>query len=71
MTRAVLLTSSGAVHRVVIGPDGADKTACDQTYHRHAQVSPVQALVYPLVACDLFDCWPQGRWQHFVEGSLA
>lgn len=65
-TRAVLLTSSGAVHRVIVGSDGADQTACEQKYARHSQVTPKQALVFSLAACQV--CWPDVRWRHFVEG---
>lgn len=69
MTRAVLLTSSGAVHRVAIGPDGADMTACGQTYQRYRDVSPLQALVFSLPECHGGLCWPMGAWHHFIDGS--
>lgn len=53
--RAVLLTSSGAVHRVIVGSDGADQTACGRPLTRAALVSPVQALVWHVPPCS--DCW--------------
>lgn len=68
-TRAVLLTSSGAVHRVIVGSDGADRTACGQTIRRHVQVSPLQALVYRLPECHGGECWRPGAWEHFKEGT--
>lgn len=68
MTRAVLLTYSGAVHRVV-SRDGADQTACGQTYRRHAQVTSKQALVFSLPECHGGECWPPGAWRHFLEGT--
>jgi len=68
-TRAVLLTSSGAVHRVVSDSNGGDVTKCGQRYsNRWASVSPKQALVFSLEHCA--DCWNERehQWQHFVEG---
>lgn len=70
MTRAVLLTSSGAVHRVIVGSDGADETACGERYGQHVQVTPNQALVYGLPECHGGLCWKPGQWQHFVERLL-
>lgn len=67
-TRAVLLASSGAVHRVVSDSNGGDVTKCGQHYTRHAKVTPLQALVWPVAPCG--DCWRERehQWQHFVEG---
>lgn len=71
MTRAVLLNPTGAVHRVVIGSDGADITACGQKAGLGAPVTPVQALVWPVAPCGA--CWAERerRWQHFLEGVRA
>lgn len=68
MTRAVLLASSGAVHRVIVGPDGADQAKCGQRYQNASLVSPAQARVYGLSPCG--GCWRERehQWQHFVEG---
>lgn len=69
MTRAVLLTSSGAVHRVIAGPDGGDQTACGERYGRHVPVTPNQALVYNLPECHSgWQCWGRGMWNSFREG---
>lgn len=67
-TRAVLLTSSGAVHRLSVNANGAEITACGQAVERAGPVTPQQALVYRLVHCA--HCWRERehQWQHFVEG---
>lgn len=70
-TRAVLLTPSGAVHRVIVGGDGADMTACGHQYDRHVQVTPLQALVYHLPECSGGRCWGIGMWNSFKEGIGA
>jgi hypothetical protein len=68
-TRAVLLNRTGSVHRVVIGSDGADMTACGEQYTRHVQVTPKQALVYRLGECHGPLCWGPGMWSHFLEDA--
>jgi hypothetical protein len=66
-TRAVLLTSSGAVHRVV-DSNGTDMTACGETYQKAIPVTPLQALVHALPECHGPLCWSPGMWEHFKEG---
>lgn len=65
MTRAVLLTEAGNVHRVIVGGDGADKTVCAQRCCVCAPVNAKQARVFNLAPCPV--CWPDGRWSRFLE----
>lgn len=70
-TRAVLLSRTGNVHRVIVQGDGADGTGCGMKFAkgRYVYVRPVQALVYHLGECQTPGCWTvNGSWRRFLEG---